>query len=63
MRHAEQQIKRRMAAHTAVALVMQAAKRAVPPAGRPAQPPPLRAESALFSLTKRRSKRRTLSSN
>ena len=33
MRHAEQQIKRRMAAHTAVALVMQAAKRAAP-AGR-----------------------------
>lgn len=33
MRHAEQQIKRRMAAHTAVALVMQAAKRAGRPTG------------------------------
>ena len=49
MRHAEQQIKRWMAAHTAVALVMQAAKRAAPPAGRPAQPPPLRAESACLA--------------
>ena len=58
MRHAEQQIKRRMAAHTAVALVMQAAKRAAPAGGWSPR------SACLFSLfSKRRSKRRTLSSN
>ena len=60
MRHAEQQIKRRMAAHTAVALVMQAAKRAGRPTGTAAGAARC---VCLFSLSKRRSKRRTLSSN